>query len=710
MTKPARPGQKRVDETQQAFSTLAEALLDVFFVEPANEVAWKAISRQKPRPVAADAEAITMGSVDLSDLGEAKFVGRAGSPVITVAIAHPKFNATIAADYDLEIEALTDVRLLQLDGDRKQARAYAGKWFEDLYAAALADEDDDAEEDLDDLLGGLLADDESPFAGQDDPGEPPPPTAADKAMVEALAKRLAREMKRKNPDMMAYQDDMFALEQSPQCLMPMLDGMVAACTTRRRDDALIAAWELLLEGQLTLIRYRIDSGWAWAARMAEAFQRKLIEIGQTGTLSGEDFAAIAGVLGEAKIEVTPEIRVALAEAGLTLPEQTGPDGLEDMMRGLLDQMASAVSEPFEAVAALEEATRVMPVELRSYMTHEFALSPHAMLRDTVPLLLLSEEQEVRRSAAAALRQTADPETMSPEALRRMIAVRNWVPEGDRPEIDQAIRQARSKGVACAPWPAARDLMITASMIDGSGSQSLIVTGRGARAGVLGGLLLKRGVGVADSWCDTEAPRRDINSTLDTIRQTGQACEVDRSYLDLVIQHAIAAGMPEGRAPGAGVLRIAEFSGGSEWRGVRLDIAAEANRLFDELPARQRSPAEVEVSLHRSGEWIDEDFAESWFLDGPEVRAVVSRGPKRDAAAAARRVMDEIMPRQRAEWAERFLLLAERARAAKDPVHQGRATDFIILAHGLCGDRELASIPLMAAIARYTVKVTKIARW
>jgi hypothetical protein len=261
-------------------------------------------------------------------------------------------------------------------------------------------------------------------------------------------------------------------------------------------------------------------------------------------------------------------------------------------------------------------------------------------------------------------------------------------------------------------------MVTASMIDGSGAQSLIVSSRGARAGVLGGLLLKLGIGVADSWCDAGAPRREINSAVDMIRQTSQACEVDHGYLDLVIQHAIATGVPggkplgksQGKPPGAGVLRIAELSGGSEWRGVRLDISAEANRLFDELPAQQRSPAEVEASLHRSGGWIDEDFAESWFLDGPEVRAVVTRGPKRDAAGAAARVLDEVMPQRRGEWAERFLLLAHRARAAKDPVHQGRANDFIILAHGLCGDRELASIPLMAAVARYTVKVAKIARW
>src|SRR5271165_5695494 len=108
-------------------------------------------------------------------------------------------------------------------------------------------------------------------------------------------------------------------------------------------------------------------------------------------------------------------------------------------------------------------------------------------------------------------------------------------------------------------------MITASMIDGSGAQSMLLTSRGGRKGVLSGVLLKLSAGVADSWCDIDSSRRDINETLAALRETGVACEVDRAYFDVAIQHAIAAGTSAGRPPASALLQIAEHVGGDGWR-------------------------------------------------------------------------------------------------------------------------------------------------
>ena len=719
MTKPSPPRRVPLDRGEDAMLALAEAVLDDFFADPGNQDSYERLARGGRKAGARPGETVSIGSVELSDHGKAGLDMRAGSPEIMVAITHPRFNADITARYDPGTAAMTEGRIIRIEGDSKKAVKLADKWFDELAMSGFDDEDMDAEdpddedvddEDVDDELAAFLSGDDSPFEAEDDPGEPPPPSPRDKAMVDALAKALAREMKRKTPDMLAHQDGLLALEQSPQALWPILDGMVGACTTSPRDDALIDAWQFLLEGQLTLIRYRIDRGWSWASRMAEDYQRKLIEIGHEGRVPREDFAAMAGTLGEARIEVKPETRLALADAGLTQPEQEPSAGLPNLMRGLMDQMAAAASSPFEVAAGLGDATRVMPSEIRCFMAHEFARSSHAVLRDTVPLMLLSEEQEVRRAAADALKQTAAPDTMSPEALRRMIVVRGWVPEADRPSIDLAIREARTKGVDCAGWPEVQDLMITASMIDGSGAQSIILNSRRGRKGVLAGMLLKLRSGVADSWCDAGASRRDINETLSTLRDSSAASEVDRAYLDAAVQHAIAAGTTFGQPPGSALLQIAELFGGANWRDRRLDVAAEAKRLFDALPAEQRSSTAIEASLKRSGEWMDEDFAESWFLDDAETRAIVGRTRRRDTAQVVRRLIEEAMPKRRAEWAERFLLLALRARAATDRAHKGYANDFIILADTLCGGRDLDRVPLMVAVALHTVEVARIARW
>jgi len=443
--------------------------------------------------------------------------------------------------------------------------------------------------------------------------------------------------------------------------------------------------------------------------MAENYQRKLIEVGDAKLVSPEDFAALAGALGQAGIEVKPETRVALADAGLTMPEPERRDDLMAAMGPLMDQMAATVSSPFDVSESLGQATRVMPSEIRVFMAHEFARSSHAVLRDSVPLMLLSEDRDVRRAAAEALKQTAGPETMSPVALRRMIAVRNWVPQADRAFIDQAIREARTKGVDCAQWPAAQEVMITASLIDGSGAQNLILSSRGSRKGVLAGLLLKLGTGAVDMWCDIGVSRREINETLYTLRRAGETCEVGRPYLDDAVQHAIAVGIAAGKSPDSTLLQITEVIGAADWRDHRLDIPSEAKRLFDALPIELRTPVAIEGSLARSGQWIDEDFAESWFLDDAEVRALVKSVPRRDTAKAVDRLIAEAMPKRKAEWAERFLLLGLRARAATDKAQKAYADDFVILAHSLCENRDLTTMPLMVAIARHTVEVSRMVR-
>ncbi len=707
VTKSAQPRQPRPADSADVMYAFAEGVLDEFFSDPDDLDNYAKLSRGGRGAGAKAGEKVSLGSMELSDHGEVALDILVGSPDIMLTVTHPRFKANITAHYDAGTATMTGARIVHIEGDRKKATRCAEKWFEQL---ALAGFDDD-DENLDDALTALLSGGSSPFDGKSDPGEPPPPSPLDKAMVDALATALTREMKRKKPDMMAHHDGLLALEHSPQSLWPMLDGMVAACTASPRDDASINAWLFLLESQLTLIRYRIDRGWEWAARMAGDYQRKLIEIGHAGRVRPEDFSAMARALGESGIEVKPETREALADAGLALTAAEQRAELPELMRGLMDQMASAASSPFEVAAGLGEATRVMPSEIRCFMAHEFAGSSHAVLRDTVPLMLLSEEQDVRRAAAAALERTATPATMSPEALRRMIAVRNWVPEADRSAIDQAVRAARRKAVDCAQWPPAQDLMITASIIDGSGAQNVILTSRAGRKGVLAGILLKLGIGVADSWCDTGSSRRDINETLATLRHTGTASEVGRAYLDDAIQNAIAAGTTAGRPPGGALLQIAEVVGGADWRDQRLDIVAEAKRLFDALPADQRSPAAIGASLTRSGEWIDEEgFAESWFLDDAETRAIIMRAPRRDMVRAAHRLIAEAMPKRRAEWAERFVLLALRSRTATDRAQKAYANDFVILAHCLCGDGELQAIPLMVAIARHTADIARIARW
>ncbi len=509
------------------------------------------------------------------------------------------------------------------------------------------------------------------------------------------------------------------LEDRPHSLWPLLDAAVAACTARRRNEAQVTACRWLLANQLELIRYRLERGHDWAQAMLDAYQEKLIALVQAHALPEADWFELVNLLKIAKVPIRPGMAEALtmAAADATAEDVPSPEEIPHQLRGMLDALGRSTEDPFMVVEGLAETGTLMPVELRVYMTHELGLSPHAVLREAVPLLLLDPEPAVRQAAAAVLEQVAGPDTVSPVMLRRALLVRNWVPEAEREPIDRLVRKARLKGVTCAQWAPPPALAIQCSMVDGSGAQSLLVTTPKGRTGLFIGLLLKQGYGIRDAWCDASLPRPEINRALRETQRTMTWHPTGRDHLDLVVQHHIRRGLTAGHLPQAAIVAVAEAFGAADWKDRGIDVAAETERLFSGLGAAAGSAAAVTASLRRSGTWLAHDpMMQSWFEDDAAIRALVEGKPRPKPQVAVRRVLEEVLPARRAAWAERALLLAlwlqagpaATASAATDPA--GRWQDCVVLAHALLSERPLAELPAMVAIAERSIFAASAKVW
>jgi hypothetical protein len=384
----------------------------------------------------------------------------------------------------------------------------------------------------------------------------------------------------------------------------------------------------------------------------------------------------------------------------------------ETMRGFMDELAEMVSSPFEVIHSLQNAGAMLPATLRSFMATELALSPHLVLRDAVPIMLLDGDDSVRRGAAAALEQTAHPETMSPDTLRRAIILRNWIPAADRPAIDSAIRKARLAGVEIGAWPApVRDLEFHASTIDGSGAQSVLAVSRSAKKGFFGGVLMRLGTGVMDAWADDDLSRGKITKLLREAQMSAPHAAVDKSFVDTLVQHGIGTSVEQGSVPPALLLEMAEFLGATEWKDRRLDIKAEAERLFGSLDPADRTPEGIDAGLKRGADWLSKDdvFA-SWFEDGPQVQQALAKLPRTDQARMIGVVMNDILPKARAAWAERFLLMALWSEASRDAKQRSRARDLALVAHALVGEGPIDAVPPMGVIALNTVRAMLLGGW
>ncbi|MGA3397657.1 MAG: hypothetical protein ABSC95_00450 [Acetobacteraceae bacterium] len=703
--------------------SLARAVLVDYFDGDSMEAEYNASLRRELRKKRGGKPWLMQEWHDHPDHGTLRLSAEPEPNTFRLGVTQADFTANLAVTYDIDLAELDSANVTHFQGSADTAIAAARFWVDELTDFGLDDLDIDADE-LEDILaevGPDDADDEDDADDADDlPGAPPRATYETRQHVERMARALSRRVRDDELPQLPEPDQEW-LAATPQSLGSILEVAVDASMAQPRNAKQFAACLAMLNHQLELIRYQSERGYQWAIRMLDQYQEHVSDLAEGEALDHhEDLFALVAALGHAKVPVKPELSEALMGAGPSLPDSMPPEkALDQMVRPLIDDLARNVTSPFEVMVAMGETAAVTPPALRCFMAHELALSPHPVMRDAVPLMLLDPAAEVRHAAALALDQIAAPDTLSPVSLRRAIALRNWIPEADRAALDQAIRKARVKGVQPAQWEPAPELAQRASSIDGSGAQSLLFASRSGRSGLFAGLLLKQGFGIRDVWCNSDVPRREIASMVAAMQREMAAPEVERSYVDSVVQHGIALGVAASHLPDPAMLEIAEAVCGADWKDRRIDAAAETERLFSELPVEQRSAGAVTTSLRRSVGWMHDDrLWDSWFEDDAEVREALAAARQHDVDDAARGLLDGVLDQRRGVWAERFLLTALWARAVKagQPPPLGASAravtwrDLVVLAHEVLSARPLRDIPVMMEIAERTVIAARSGGW
>lgn len=527
-------------------------------------------------------------------------------------------------------------------------------------------------------------------------------TPVDRRRIKLMMRSIARQMRQGADPTLDRQDDAW-MENRPALLMPLLEATVTASTAKKRDDYVIVAGRFLLANLLELIRYQFERGHDWARVILDGYQDQLIELAQNRTISEGDLFELANLLSIAKVPMRSELTTALTDASMSTTGTLAfsEQDLRHQLRGNIDQIAGAVETPFEVVEGLAETGALMPGEVRAFITHELGLSAHPIIREAVPLLLLDPTPEVRQAAVSVLNQIARPETFSSVMLRRTLLLRNWAPEPERPAIDGLIRKTRLNGVECAQWPPKPELTINCSVLDGSGSQSLILTTPQGRTGLFAGILLKQGFGVRDAWCSASLPRNKINSALRETMGSAGWVTVNHDFLDRMVQHHIARGLAMGNLPLPAAVEIAESIGASNWKGLRIEVADEIDELFLDLGYAAAGQDALAQSLRRSGRWLEQDpWMRSWFEDDATISDLAKQS--KTPVVAVQLMLDDVLPGRREIWAERLFQMALWLRASDHSTPPEVWQDAVVLAHELRAGRKLSELPAMIVVAKRSI--------
>src|SRR3954469_9989141 len=327
-----------------------------------------------------------------------------------------------------------------------------------------------------------------------------------------------------------------ALQADPEAVLDLIEMLLAEGRKTRPNEKLVSAYVYMIGQALEFIRIAQENGQASAQELADAVRLTLLQAGTSGLVQPVLLVMILMEFANAKLDPGADLQHLMAN----LFEQIGSE------RG-----AGASGGDFDSY--LED----LPADPRATMGISLLRTGEASAGEASVGWLLDPSAEVRHAVASAIEQAAPHGAVSGSMLRRLIALRNWLPETDRPWLDRAIQASRRKGVECASWPQSQVHDALASGIDGVGAQSIFVLAREGRRRAIACLLIKAEVGVRDAWARHGLTRSEMEEFVGQVASGTEVFPVSSEYVRIAAAHGLAVNLASGIMPPFGLLDFVE---------------------------------------------------------------------------------------------------------------------------------------------------------
>lgn len=499
----------------------------------------------------------------------------------------------------------------------------------------------------------------------------------------------------------ATQHAMRALDDDPGHLFDLVDLMAKEAKKKRPSDKLIGGYAFLLAHGLEMLRYGVDREDSAAIALAAHLRQHLFEDGEAGRMTPPILLLVLHQFTGAKLDIGDDLRNLMQtlmendhDARAACERGAGADHFERMA----EQFGG---DPFAIHAYLDETVEAMPEDGRASLVMATFADKTPAMREAAVGFLLNASAEVREKLVALLEFAAPHGVVTSTMLRRMIAMRNWLPAADRNALDKAIKAARKKGIECAPWPRPVVRQILSSGIDGSGAFTLLAIAEDAGKPLVAGLLIKQGFGVRDAWVRRDAPLADLRDLVEQVAGEIGLSETSLDYARTVCCQALAISLEAGHLPPFALLDCADAIGLTDLNPEDMSVDKLVADLITGVDAKRLSASAVTKTLRQSADWLEEHpTLQTWFEDNADVvKAIGTRRAPRAKQMAV--LLAGPLQVRRRRWAE---LAAWTALSLKHQRQPGDWQGFAVLARELLGTRPLEEIGLMQAIADTTLAV------
>ncbi len=490
-----------------------------------------------------------------------------------------------------------------------------------------------------------------------------------------------------------------ALAALPQASLEIV-GLIGREARRRRPDPhLVAALAYICGQALETLRYGVERSDPAAAAMLEAVRGRLVAEARSDKADPTVLLLLTKQFAAARLDIGDELRGVMGdilEEEADAAAETGAGDL-DMDRHLADLAHELGHDAFAIHLELSETASSFPIDHRLAMASFMLASGEASVRDAALGWLFDPEPGVAQALCAALSEEALAGRLDGTALRRLVAVRNWLGSDVRPGIDAAVRAARRQGAEPVP-PAAQtieDLRISA--FDGAGAASAFALVRTGRHYALASVLFKFGFGVRDAWVSRGLTRAQARAQLDRMADEIELVPVSPATLRRLLASMLAVNAAA-TPPVFGTVDVVETLGLGT---VNPDPLTPEAVVADVLEGGPAVPADV---LAESADWPARyGFVAGWFEEDAAVEEALAGRKGQSRARRIDAVLERVVVPRRRRWGE---MLAWTALVSADGDDRGVAVRFAAVAAAMLGDAPVAGVPLLRAIAEGTIEARR----
>jgi hypothetical protein len=490
-----------------------------------------------------------------------------------------------------------------------------------------------------------------------------------------------------------------ALAASPGSVGEIVNLIAAESRKKRPNAKLVHAFAFMLGEALVVLRYGVERGHKQAIEEVAAIRTLVQGLADGGKLDTHALLLVLRQFAGAKLELGEALQAAMAGAterhAGTIPVDAG------RFEGLMKELSrSCRGDIFAFQAEMSEQAAAFPDEGRAMMAGAMLAASDPAVREAAVAWVLDPGPVTRHQTAMLLLPAAQAGHVSSTMLRRLITIRNWLTDAERPAVDSVIRVCRQKGIEIAPLPPAEVNRIAATAVDGSKAQSFFAVVKDGGKRAVGAVLLKP-AGIADAWVNAGLSRAAAERFLAEAATQVEWFESGTEHLRLALGHGLAASRASGVLPPFGLVDVLERTGLTAVQPEAVAAETLIATLLDGVPAEDKAEPMVAKALKASGRWGEaHTFIESWFEDDPALNDLLA-GKRLSRKQGTALVLQEHLPSRRRAWAE---LMAWTALALRqDQTTQDDWLALALVARELLGDRRLTEIPVMVSVARNTAE-------